>query len=155
MDHIAKGQRGGYFSMPMSLTIGDSSTHYHKQRRDEKEIGRVRAVSVNRGKNASTQPFEKLKSLAVGDEYQDAGKYFLRTEAGKKKIGGSFAPAGSGKTVRTSEFEHMKEYEFSTPGPKKIPKQVSSRRTPECFSKKLMYIEDAYERKEDMRKLDY
>ena len=75
--------------------------------------------------------------------------------AGKKKIGGSFAPAGSGKTVRTSEFEHMKEYEFSTPGPKKIPKQVSSRRTPECFSKKLMYIEDAYERKEDMRKLDY
>jgi len=110
----------------------------------------------NRGKSVTTQPFNKLTTLAVGDEYQDSGKYFLRTHMGKNKIAGPFAPSGKNKTVRHSEFEHMVEYDHSTPKPLKMSNpQAIARRTPECFQKKISYMEDNYERKEDMRKLDY
>lgn len=64
----------------------------------------------NRGKSTVTQTFGKLYSNAVGDQYVDPGKNFLRTGAGKKAIAGPFAPSGANKKVVHSEFEHMKEY---------------------------------------------
>lgn len=50
---------------------------------------------------------------------------------------------------------HLKEYDDPNPGPRKIPVNFKSRKTSESFQKKVVYTEDAYERKEDMRKLDY
>jgi len=49
----------------------------------------------------------------------------------------------------------MKEFNDHHPGPKNMPVNFMARSTYEPFQKKLIYTEDAYERKEDMRKLDY
>jgi hypothetical protein len=49
----------------------------------------------------------------------------------------------------------MKEFNEHHAGPKNTPLNFMARSTYEPFQKKLMYTEDAYERKEDMRKLDY
>lgn len=49
----------------------------------------------------------------------------------------------------------MKEYNEHKPGPQNIPINFLARSTAEGFQKKYQYTEDAYERKEDMRKLDY
>ena len=96
MDKSHKGQRGGLFSLPLSLTIGDSSTYYQKDRRAASLIGKKKGFGNDRGKTSTTDPFNKLISNAIGDPYQDSGKYFLRKEAGKKAHAGSFAPSGKG-----------------------------------------------------------
>lgn len=69
MDAVTRGQRGGLFSIPIGLTIGDSSTNYQKDRRDEKEIGKNRKFANNRGTSVTTDPFNKLVSNAIGDPY--------------------------------------------------------------------------------------
>ena len=97
--------------MPLPLTVGDASTNYQKDRRPAEEIGKLKSFVNSRGKSVTAAPFGKLLSNAIGDDYQDAGKYFLRTNAGKHKIAGPFAPSGVGKTIRHSEFIHHKEYD--------------------------------------------
>jgi len=49
----------------------------------------------------------------------------------------------------------MKEFNIKQAGPRNTPINFMSRSTYDSFQKKLTYTEDAYERKEDMRKLDY
>ena len=49
----------------------------------------------------------------------------------------------------------MKEYDILLKGRKPQPMNVMGRRTSDNFQKKIHYVEDAYERKEDMRKVDY
>lgn len=49
----------------------------------------------------------------------------------------------------------MKEYDEVKRGAKIVPRGVNARSTSETFQKQYQYVEDAYERKEDMRKLDY
>lgn len=58
--------------------------------------------------------------------------------------------------TRHSEFVHMKEFDCHIAGsPEKSFKPFLNRYELEPFQKKLSYTEDAYERKEDMRRLDY
>ena len=57
--------------------------------------------------------------------------------------------------MRNSEFQHMKEYDVAQKGLRNTPINFMARSTSECFQKKFKYTEDAYERKEDHRKLDY
>ena len=57
--------------------------------------------------------------------------------------------------MRHSEFLHMKEFDEHIPGPKKTQANFMARSTYEPFQKSMLYVEDAYERKEDMRKLEY
>jgi len=57
--------------------------------------------------------------------------------------------------VRHSEFAHLKEFNEHKPGPSNTPIGFMARSTREGFQKSYNYVEDAYERKEDMRKLDY
>ena len=49
----------------------------------------------------------------------------------------------------------MKEFPDRNPGPKNTPVNFMARSTYEPFQKHIPYTEDAFERKEDMRKLDY
>lgn len=44
----------------------------------------MRNFSNNRGNNITAEPFNKLTSNAIGDEFVDPGKYYLRSESGKK-----------------------------------------------------------------------
>ena len=150
------GQRNGMFSMPMALTVGDASTNYQCDRRAASEIGKLRNFGNNRGKSTTTDTFNKLQSNAVGDEYIDPGQYYLRGGAGKRSISSkNFKPNGGHKLVNNSEFVHMKEFNIKQAGPRNTPINFMSRSTYDSFQKKLTYTEDAYERKEDMRKLDY
>ena len=50
---------------------------------------------------------------------------------------------------------HMKEFDEKRKGPRNMPIGVNARSTSETFQKQYQYVEDAFERKEDMRKLDY
>lgn len=78
------GQRLGLFSQAMPLTIGDASTNYQCDRRPAELIGKQRNFSNSRGRITCGETFNPLLSNAIGDEYRDTGKYFLRSEAGKK-----------------------------------------------------------------------
>lgn len=139
----------------MSLTVGDSSTNYQRERKEPTEVGKIKGFSNNRGKSTTTDTFGKLISNAVGDEYQDP-KYFLRSGAGKKSISkNTFKSAGKGKLTWHSEFSHMKEYDEKIPGQKSVPKNFMTKAANQTFQSGFQYVEDAYERKEDMRKLDY
>ena len=150
------GQRGGLFSHPQPLTVGDSSTNYQCERRPKDSIGKMRNFSVYRGKSTTTDTFGKLETNAVGDEFVDPGRYFLRENAGKRSVSSRcFKPNGNHKLTRHSEFVHMKEYDEHQPGPKNQPVNFMARSTYEPFQKGFAYTEDAFERKEDMRKLDY
>jgi hypothetical protein len=57
--------------------------------------------------------------------------------------------------VRNSEYAHMKEFDDKVYGPKKIPVNFLTKAANQTFQNGFDYAEDAYERKEDMRKLDY
>ena len=150
-----KGQRGGLFSIPINLTVGDASTNYQCDRKAADKVGKSRSFANGRGRATTTDTFNKLVSNAIGDEYNDSGRYFLRQNAGKKAIAGPFAPSGKGKLVRKSEFSHMKEFDHKQPGPKSTFKNCTTSTHTGSFQKMIPYIEDAYERKEDMRRLDY
>lgn len=76
--------------MPLSLTVGDASTNYQCDKRDPQIIGKNKMFANDRGRATTTDTFEKLVSNAIGDQYQDAGKYFLRSDAGKKSLHGPF-----------------------------------------------------------------
>lgn len=81
---------------------------------------------------------------------------FLRGEAGTKCLSDkTFKPSGGHKLVKNSEFQHMKEFNIPEKGLKNTPINFMARSTSESFQKKFKYTEDAYERKEDFRKLDY
>jgi hypothetical protein len=147
------GQRLGLFSYAMPLTVGDSSTNYQKDRRPKEEIGRKKGFVNNRGKSTCSDTFNKLVSNAVGDEYRDPGKYFLRSET--KQSNQPFKQSGAQRLVKHSEFMHMKEFDEKRKGPRNMPIGVNARSTSETFQKQYQYVEDAFERKEDMRKLDY
>lgn len=117
----------------MSLTVGDSSTNYQRDRKPASEVGKVKGFSNNRGKSTTTETFGKLISNAVGDEYHDP-KYFLRSDAGKKSISKNcFKSAGKGKLTWHSEFAHMKEYDERIPGQKKVPKNFMTRAANQTF----------------------
>ena len=103
--------------MPLGLTVGDSSTNYQKDRVPADKVGKQRGFSNNRGARKTTETFGKLISNAIGDQYQDTGKYYLRTEAGKRKVAGDFVSSGNGKLTRHSEYEHRKEYNNHIAGP--------------------------------------
>ena len=146
------------FSQGIPLTVGDSSTNYQCDRRPKEEIGRIRNFSNTRGKLTTQNTFNKLQSNAIGDEYHDTKPLgaFLRTEAGSKVLSDkTFKPSGGHKLVRNSEFQHMKEFDIPSKGLKNTPINFMARSTSESFQKKFKYTEDAYERKEDHRKLDY
>ena len=69
MEAITRGQRGGMFSIALGNTIGDSSTNYQCDRRDASLIGKNKKFANNRGRNNTTEPFNKLVTNAIGDPY--------------------------------------------------------------------------------------
>jgi len=99
MDAITRGQRGGLFSIPLGNTIGDSSTYYMRDRKNAEEVGKKSNFSNGRGRVSTTQPFNKLVSNAIGDPYQDGGRYFLRNGSGSKAHSGPFNPSGNGNKI--------------------------------------------------------
>lgn len=120
------------FSYPMSLTVGDHSTNYQKDRRPAEQIGKLKNFTNNRGKSTCSETFGRLESNAIGDEYQDVGKYFLRTEK-KPQAKSIFKPSGGHKLTKHSEFVHQKEYDEHHAGPKNIPINFMARSTSEGF----------------------
>ena len=63
--------------MPVSLTVGDSSTNYQTFRKERHEVGLNRGMTVNRCKG-NKETFGVFQSNALGDPYQDPGQYILR-----------------------------------------------------------------------------
>ena len=81
LDAGTRGQRGGLFSLPLGLTIGDASTNYQRDRKPAELVGKTKGFSNSRGKSTTAEPFNKLQSNAIGDEYQE-----LFEEHGGEKV---------------------------------------------------------------------
>lgn len=67
MEAQGRGQRGGLFSLPLGLTIGDASTNYQCDKRDPEVIGKLKGFANDRGRATTTDTFSKLHSNAIGD----------------------------------------------------------------------------------------
>ena len=118
MDAVARGHRGGLFSIPLGTTIGDTSTFYARDRKNEDETGKKRGFANGRGRINTTDPFNKITSNAIGDPYQDAGKYHLRSTSGLKAHAGPFNPSGSGgKLLGPIQMTDKREFPLHQPGP--------------------------------------
>lgn len=156
MDAVTRGQRGGLFSLPLGNTIGDSSTYYVKDRKENSEVGKNRCFANTRGRITTSDPFNKLSSNAIGDPYQDAGKYHLRQEAGKRALSGPFNPSGKGnKLLGPIQLTDEKEFILHQAGPNANSTKWLATKTHSGGFTTVPYVEDAFERKEDMRRLDY
>ena len=98
--------RNALFSMPVSLTVGDSSTCYQTFRKERHEVGQNRRISVNPCKGTTaTEGFGKFESNALGDPYVDPGKYnnSLRKPRSNSALSKPFLTS-SNKKIRKSEF---------------------------------------------------
>ena len=115
-------QRNALFSMPVGLTVGDSSTNYQTFRKERHEVGLNRGMTVNRCKD-SKSTFGKFQSNALGDPYQDPGQYIMR----KPRSGSQVSKpkpfvTTSNKKVRKSEFEYMPLGPPARPVPESAPR---------------------------------
>ena len=131
---VRHGQRLGVFSSALPLTVGDHSTNYQKERKNKDQVGTVKNFANSRGRSTCSDTFNKLVSNAIGDDYQDAGQYFLRKDAGKRAISNkNFNRGFKGSLTKNSEFQHQKEYEYHYPGPKNTKTNFLARTTSDPF----------------------
>jgi len=74
-DIRSQQQRNGMFTMPLGLTIGDNSTCYATFRKERKDVGAIKPMSVGPCRKIGNlnSTFEPIRSNAVGDPYVDAG----------------------------------------------------------------------------------
>ena len=144
--------------MPVSLTVGDSSTCYQTFRKERHEVGQNRRISVNPCKGTTaTEGFGKFESNALGDPYVDPGKYnnSLRKPRSHSALSKPFLTS-SNKKIRKSEFEYIPLGPPARPNPETAPR-FATRVKPEPFTSfnKLGYTEDPYERKQDLNRDEY
>lgn len=94
-----------------------------------------------------------MVSNAIGDPYQDGGRYHLRGGSQQKS---PFNPSGKGGKL-LGNIQHTMEKEFlihQAGPPSKSYKWLTTKNNSSSFGQ-MPYTEDAFERKEDMRRLDY
>ena len=122
-------------------------------------MGRVKGMQTNPSRK-SNETFGHFISNGIGDPYVDPGKYNLRgsSTAIKKPFVNMHGP----RTVRKSEFEHQSPVRMTRTG--EVQKGMSdtkrgfyNRKTTEPFTSLngVGYVEDPYERKEDLGRDDY
>ena len=112
-------------------------------------------VNPNKG---SKETFEKFKSVAIGDPFQDAGRYILRKSDNRSKsqLEKPWIQSGSNKTIRKSEFPYIELGPQARPKPEPLPR-FGTRVTPDPFTSlnKLGYSIDPFERADDIERSDY
>ena len=149
-------QRNALFSMPVGLTVGDSSTNYQTYRKERHEVGLNKGMTINQCRGAK-ETFGKFQSNALGDPYQDPGQYILRKPRSNSQIA-QVKPftTCSNKKVRHSEFVWKPEGPPARPVPESAPR-FATRVKAEPFTSlnKLGYSEDPYERKQDIGRDEY
>lgn len=112
-------------------------------------------MTVNPCKNQK-ETFTRQAFNALGDPYVDPGKFNSQLRSAST-VSKPFLSMHGNRTVRKSEFTHMKEH--PKPADKHIP-GFYNRKTAEPFTqfKDLGgqgYSEDPYERKEDLNRDEY
>ena len=137
--------------MPVGLTVGDASTNYQTYRKERNEVGLNRGM-LSEQKTKAT--FGKFQSNALGDPYQDPGKY-------NGSLRGSSTPqkpflTASNKKVRKSEFEYMPQGPAQRVMPESAPR-FATRVKAEPFTNlnKMGYSEDPFEHKQDDGRNEY
>mmetsp|Transcript_31673 Transcript_31673/g.41940 ORF Transcript_31673/g.41940 Transcript_31673/m.41940 type:complete len:130 (+) Transcript_31673:55-444(+) len=103
-DLMGSKPRNALFSMPASLTAGDTSNCYQTFRKERHEVGLNKGMTINQCRGAK-ETFGNFKSNALGDPFQDPGQYFLRKPRSTSTKPRPFVTC-SNKLVRKSEFEY-------------------------------------------------
>ena len=140
--------------MPVSLTVGDSSTCYQTFRKERNEVGLNKGMVVNRAKGPK-ETFGDFKSNALGDPFQDPGQYHLRNPRTGSEKPRPFVTC-SNKKVRKSEFEYMPLGPAQRPVPESAPRfQTRVKAEPFTQFDRIGYSEDPHERKQDLGREEY
>ena len=140
--------------MPLGITIGDSSTVYQTFRKEKHQVGLKKGMSVARAKGAK-ETFGRFQSNAVGDPYQDPGKYNAHLRRTNAKTPLPFTTS-SNKKVRRSEFPYIEQGPPQRSIPETAPR-FATRVKNEPFTNlnKLGYSMDPYERKQEQGSAEY
>ena len=141
--------------MPLGLTIGDSSTVYKTFRKERHEVGLKRGISVAKAKGPR-ETFGRFSSNALGDPFQDAGKYNGSLRKTKSKpVLPPFKTTGNRK-IRRSEFPYIEQGPPKRPEPETAPR-FGTRVKAEPFTNlnQIGYRVDPYERKKDFTRVEY
>lgn len=117
-------------------------------------MGKVRGMTVNPCK-APLETFTKFNSNALGDPYQDPGKFNgnLRSSSTQAK---PFLSMHGNRTVRKSEHIHLSEKRPECDKAPTLP-GFYNRKTAEPFTQfhQITHHEDPFERKEDLGRDEY
>lgn len=143
--------------MPVGLTVGDASTCYQTYRKERHEVGLNRGMTVNGCKN-SKSTFGNFQSNALGDPYQDPGKYngSLRGARSASQQAKPAFLACSNKKVRKSEFEYIPLGPPKRPVPESAPRFATRvKAEPFTNTNQMGYSEDPYERRQDIGRDEY
>lgn len=141
--------------MPVSLTVGDSSTNYQTFRKERNEVGLNKGMTVNKCRG-TTETFTKFTSNAIGDPYQDPGQYIMRKPRSSSQVVKKPFLTCSNKKVRKSEFEYKPLGPPRRPVPESAPR-FGTRTTADPFTQfnRIGYSEDPYERAQDQERDTY
>ena len=122
--------------------------------KERSECGKIKSMAVNNCKGTK-ETFEKFKSGAVGEPFNDPGQYIMRkSPVAVKKV---WVQSGSNKEAWKPGYQYVE----LGPPPKRDPPESSPRMKThvksEPFTNKnsVGYAVDPYEIKEDSGRLEY
>lgn len=134
------------FSMPVGLTVGDSSTCYQTYRKERNQVGLNKGMTVNQCRGAK-ETFGNFQSNALGDPFIDPGQYYLRKPRPASATPRPFLTSGN-KKVRKSEFENKPQGPPSRGRPETAARfGTRVKADPFTHFNNIGYSEDPYERK--------
>ena len=144
--YFVNSQRNALFSMPVSLTVGDSSTCYQTFRKERNEVGLNKGMTINQCKGHK-ETFGTFASNALGDPFQDPGQYIMRKGRSASQKPKPFITSGN-KLVRKSEFEYIPLGPPARPTPESAPRFATRvKADPITHFDRIGHSLDPYERR--------
>ncbi|KAL4450247.1 hypothetical protein ABPG74_008953 [Tetrahymena malaccensis] len=166
-DALGSRQRFALFSQPPPLAVGDDSIYKHtlvKKDENGKVPTQPRNMSIKapqQGKSKSSF-FSLLGFTTIGDPYIEPDRIQRQYELQKKKLNKQdqvFKPASSYKTIVTSSFEHLPDYDNK---PKTVkdadgkvitqPKNITTSVTVKQLLKPYPHMVEPFDREREFRK---
>ncbi|CAD8149701.1 unnamed protein product [Paramecium octaurelia] len=164
LENLSQRERHGLFSQPPPLSVGDQYNDSHKR------MGKKKGVLINQKIQNHHEPslFMNPGYISVGDPYKDpfkAKQIYQKEREMAVTNPHSFKPTDKSKSIKHSEFQHLKEYEDKRYNTRKASGEVITqarnfqtnpakkgvgRTTINTLFGNYEYIPDPYDRQEEL-----